>query len=83
MSETGVKAKYIFNEILYYLVIRNVTANLMHDGPEGFINFVSAKFLLYYILEKKYFNMDYVNRKLNSIDFWPESSNKPIKIKIT
>ena len=80
-SKSGIKEECFFNELPHFHVIENPTVDFMHDLLEGVCNYDMAEILLY-LIEKKFFSIDYLNYILKTTDFGFESSNLPPQINL-
>lgn len=79
-SATGVKEFSPFNRIPCFHVTEGVSVDLDHDLLEGILHPSLAESILNFI-DKKYFNLKFLNKRLKSMDFGEaENGNRPVNI---
>lgn len=80
LTETGVKEYSVFNRIPFFHVTESSSADLAHDVTEGTMHTVTTKSINYFV-EKEYFDIDYLNNRMRSMDFGEkENGNRPVEI---
>lgn len=79
---TGIKEYSIWNRIPCFHVTDSSGADLAHDVTEGIHHTVFTNSILYFI-KKKYFDINYLNKRMRSMDFGEmEKGNLPVEITI-
>src|SRR5580765_7257447 len=70
----GVVENCIFYELNHFHVTKNLSVDPMHDVLEGICRYDLGKLLHYFIYVKKYFSLEYINKKIQSFDFGDNDS---------
>lgn len=77
----GLNKVSLLNESRYYHVIGGLPCDAMHDILEGVLQYVVKELLKVYILQKKYFTLEDLNRRITDFDFgYHNDTNKPMPI---
>lgn len=78
----GIKFRSILNDLAYFKIFENVSADVMHDILEG-IGQLEIKLFLKYLLAEKVITLQEINKRLKSFNFgYNEMSNKPSPINL-
>ena len=76
--ESGIKEPCVFNEVNDFHVAENFSVDMMHDVLEGVSVYVLESILFIFIFVKKYFNLNYLNCRIQNFNYGPtEIANKP------
>ncbi|KAL7299405.1 hypothetical protein TKK_0007650 [Trichogramma kaykai] len=81
-TSSGIKEPCVFNKLKDFHVIDNQSLDIMHDLYEGVCSITMANIILTLILEDELFSIDFLNARLQSIDFSFESKNVPQNISL-
>lgn len=80
VTDTGIHEDSPFNRIPFFHVTESSGADLAHDLTEGSLHTSLSKSILHFITQK-YFDLDYLNDQISSIDFGEaEKGNRPTRI---
>lgn len=83
VSLTGIHEYSNFNNIPSYHVTDNYCVDIMHDMLEGICNYDLSKALLYFIKQKKFFDLSSLNQRIQNFNYGSiEVAYKPNEIKI-
>ena len=77
----GVNRRSSLNDSRYFHVIGGLPPDAMHDILEGVLQYCVKEILKVYIMEKKFFTLQELNKRIVSFDYgYHNESNKPAKI---
>lgn len=77
-QDYGISDNSILNELTYFHSTENFSYDLMHDLWEGVLPMEIKYVLRYFVIEKKYFDINTLNQRVNNFRYGPlESKNKP------
>ncbi|XP_028416232.1 uncharacterized protein LOC114540154 [Dendronephthya gigantea] len=77
----GLNRRSELNNSRFYHVVGGLPADAMHDVLEGTLQYHTKEILKYFILEKKAFSLDELNKRITSFDYgYHNDSNKPAPI---
>lgn len=77
-NEFGIAQCSILNSLKYFHSTHNFSYDLMHDLWEGVLPMEIKYVLRYFIIEKKYFDITSLNKRINNFRWGPlESKNRP------
>jgi hypothetical protein len=77
----GLNEFSLLNTSRYYHVIGGLPADAMHDVLEGVLQYIVKELLKVYIIQKKYFRLVDLNRRIEVFDFgYHNDTNKPAPI---
>lgn len=68
-TTTGIKEYSVFNRIPYFHVTESSGVDLAHDLTEGVLHTVFTNSISYFTTEKKYFDLDVLNKGMKTRDF--------------
>lgn len=74
---TGLTEKCVFNDIPSCHATDNLFGDLMHDGPEGFVEFDMYEIINHYITKTDFFTLEELNNIMVSFDYGPYCGNIP------
>lgn len=78
----GIKYRSILNDLTYFKIFENLSADVMHDILEGIGPF-EIKLFLKYVVKEKILTLDEINNRLKSFNFgYNEMCNKPSPINL-
>jgi hypothetical protein len=72
----GIKEMSVFHALYWYHVTVNIHVDVMHDILQGVFCFDTLKVLAVFIIEKKYFNIQFFHRRVNAFPY-KKNENKP------
>lgn len=81
-SKTGIKWGTIFNRLIGFHLIDNISIDIMHDLFEGVANYVMAMIILRLLETNGRFSLEILNFILQRTNFAFESSNVPLPISL-
>lgn len=67
IKETGIHLDSIFNKLPWFHVVENVSADVMHDLPEGVCHY-NMSHIIQGLIEKKYFTLQILNIRKQSFN---------------
>ena len=81
VSETGIKEKSVWNDVLFFETEKNFVVDLLHDGPEGYFSFHMRLVLRYFVKDfqpkEERLKLSILNSRLNSFNYYHNGlSNK-------
>ncbi|XP_061721309.1 uncharacterized protein LOC133528103 isoform X1 [Cydia pomonella] len=77
---TGVKERCVFLDVKYFDMFQQVGVDIMHDVLEGVAKYLLSFMLLEYTRRLNLFSLSVLNDKMSSMDFGPDSKNRPCSI---
>lgn len=81
IAQSGIKQECVFHKVDDFHVLDNISVDFLHDFIEGIVAYVMFVLVKYFILEAKYFNLEYLNAKIKELHFGAEEDyNKPSPI---
>ena len=81
VSESGIKEKSVWNDVLFFETEKNFVVDLLHDGPEGYFSFLMRLVLRYIVKDfqpkEERLKLSILNSRLNSFNYYHNGlSNK-------
>lgn len=76
-KESGIKKDSIFNSLKQFHIIDDSCADVMHDLLEGVCKIDMAIVIKNFVFVEKSFTLIYLNNRISSFDYGPNSLNKP------
>ena len=77
-SSSGVKDFCALNNLKYFHCCSNWVFDVLHDLFEGWVPYVIKLVIAYFVIDKKYIDVDLLNYRLKILQYGsPEKSNKP------
>lgn len=81
-AESGIKEECAFHKIYDHHFLENAAMGLMHDFVEGVHAYVMHAITKYYVFDKKYLTLMYLNLKIDGLKIDSEGFNKPRQISL-
>lgn len=80
-KESRIKEDCVFNKISRFHITNNPAVDMQHDLAEGILRYDTALLLNYFVNEKKFTTLEYLNTKIRSIYYGSKYNiNKPPEI---
>ena len=76
VSETGIVEECVFNQLPFFHCIDSLSVCIMHDIFGGVCQYDSSLMLHYFIVIKKYFNLQLLNERLKSFSYDVYNDNR-------
>lgn len=77
VSNSGIKEKCVWHDILGFNVLNQVGMDVMHDILEGVGKYDLAFLIYYYVHELKLFSLQILNERIVCFNYGPDKGSKP------